>query len=44
VRKVLIIDDEEKLSLLLSRIISLEGFDVIQAGDCKTALILLEQN
>lgn len=43
-KKVLIIDDEEKLRSLLSRIISLEGFDVLQAGDCKTALKKLDQN
>ncbi|MCC6253134.1 MAG: sigma-54-dependent Fis family transcriptional regulator [Bacteroidia bacterium] len=41
---ILIIDDEEKLRTLLSRIISLEGFEVIQAADCKTALKKLEQN
>jgi DNA-binding NtrC family response regulator len=39
---VLLIDDEEKLRNLLARIISLEGFDVIQAGDCKTALKKIE--
>lgn len=43
-KKVLIIDDEEKLRTLLTRIIGLEGFDVIQAGDCKTALKKLEQH
>ena len=43
-RKILIIDDEEKLRILLSRIISLEGFEVIQAGDCKSALKKIEQN
>lgn len=42
--QVLIIDDEEKLRNLLTRIISLEGFEVLQAGDCKTALKKLEQN
>lgn len=42
-RNILLIDDEEKLRTLLSRIISLEGFEVIQAGDCKTALKKLEQ-
>lgn len=42
-KKVLIIDDEEKLRTLLSRIISLEGFEVLQASDCKTALKKLEQ-
>ncbi len=43
-RRILIIDDEEKLRNLLTRIISLEGFDVLQAGDCKTALKKMEQN
>jgi two-component system NtrC family response regulator len=42
-RKVLIIDDEEKLRNLLARIIGLEGFEVLQASDCKTALKKLEQ-
>ena len=42
-RKVLIIDDEEKLRTLLARIISLEGFDVLQADDCKSALKKLAQ-
>ena len=41
--KVLIIDDEEKLRTLLARIISLEGFEVLQAADCKTAWRKLEQ-
>lgn len=43
-RKVLIIDDEDKLRTLLARIISLEGFDVIQAADFKTAWKKLDQN
>lgn len=43
-KKILIIDDEEKLRSLLTRIISLEGFDVSQAGDCKSALKKLEQS
>jgi two-component system, NtrC family, response regulator len=42
-KTVLIIDDEEKLRNLLARIISLEGFEVLQASDCKTALKKLEQ-
>jgi two-component system, NtrC family, response regulator len=41
-RKILIIDDEEKLRTLLARIITLEGFDVVQAEDCKSALKKLE--
>lgn len=40
---VLIIDDEEKLRKLLARVISLEGFEVYQAGDIKTGLKKLEQ-
>ncbi|GGH13097.1 sigma-54-dependent Fis family transcriptional regulator [Sphingobacterium alkalisoli] len=40
--KVLIIDDEEKLRILLSKIISLEGFEVFQAGDIKAGLKRLE--
>jgi DNA-binding NtrC family response regulator len=43
-RKVLIIDDEEKLRSLLARIIGLEGFAVIEAADCKSAWRKLEQN
>ncbi|KGO94657.1 sigma-54-dependent transcriptional regulator [Flavobacterium subsaxonicum] len=43
-KKILIIDDEEKLRTLMARIISLEGFDVVQAGDCKSGLKKLEQN
>ncbi len=42
VNKVLIIDDEEKLRSLLAKIISLEGFEVLQAGDAKTGLKKLE--
>lgn len=43
-KKILIIDDEEKLRTLMARIISLEGFEVIQAGDCKSGLKKLEQH
>lgn len=43
-RKILIIEDEEKLRSLLTRIIGLEGFDVLQAGDCKAGFKKLEQN
>lgn len=42
-KKVLIIDDEEKIRTLLSRIIGLEGFEVQQAGDCKTGLNKLDR-
>ena len=41
---VLIIDDEEKLRSLLSRIIKSEGFEVVEAADCKTGLKKIEQN
>jgi len=40
--KVLIIDDEEKLRTLLSKIITLEGFEVLQAGDAKSGFKRLE--
>ena len=40
--KILIIDDEEKIRTLLSKIISLEGFEVVQAGDIKSGLKKLE--
>ncbi|MFL9482017.1 sigma-54-dependent transcriptional regulator [Chitinophagaceae bacterium LWZ2-11] len=39
---VLIIDDEEKLRSLLARIVSLEGFEVIEASTCKAGLKRLE--
>ncbi|MBK8954139.1 MAG: sigma-54-dependent Fis family transcriptional regulator [Saprospiraceae bacterium] len=42
--RILLIDDEEKLRALLSRIISLEGFELSQAADCKTALQKLDQS
>lgn len=40
---ILIIDDEEKLRQLLTRIISLEGFIVLEAGDLKSASKILEK-
>ena len=33
--KVLIIDDEKQILGLLSRIIGLEGYEVLQAATCK---------
>jgi len=42
VEKVLIIDDEEKLRSLLSKIIRLEGFDVVEASTIKLGLKRLE--
>ncbi len=43
-KKILIIDDEEKLRNLLTKIISYEGFEVYQAEDCKSASKKMEQN
>jgi len=42
VNRVLLIDDEEKLRKLMAKIISLEGFDVIEAADIKSGLKKLE--
>lgn len=40
---ILLIDDEEKLRNLMGRIIKSEGFDVVEAPDCKTGLKKAEQ-
>lgn len=40
---ILIIDDEKKLNDLLSRILSLEGFNILQAYNAKDGLKLLTQ-
>src|SRR5579863_4502009 len=40
---VLLIDDEEKLRTLLKRIISLEGFSVLEANNLKTAGKILDK-
>jgi DNA-binding NtrC family response regulator len=42
-RKVLIVDDEEKLRSLLTRIIKLEGYNVSEAGDLRSALKTLHR-
>lgn len=42
-RTILIIDDEIKLRTLLSRILSMENFQVVQAEDCKSAMRILGQ-
>lgn len=39
--KILIIDDEPQIRTLLTRIISLEGYDVVSAENIKTAIKLL---
>ncbi len=41
--KILIIDDEEKLRSLLARIIKLEGYTVLEAGDLRSALKQLQK-
>jgi DNA-binding NtrC family response regulator len=43
VNSILIIDDEEKLRNLLSRIIKLEGYTVSEAGTFKAAVKILEK-
>ena len=43
-KNILIIDDEEKLRLLLARIVKSEGFEVFQAQDLKSGFKKLEQN
>lgn len=40
--KILVVDDEVQIRTLLSRMLELEGYEVCQAGDCRTALKLLE--
>ena len=39
---LLIIDDEPIIRKLLSRMMELEGYEVLSAADCKSALKLLE--
>ncbi|OFX51842.1 MAG: sigma-54-dependent Fis family transcriptional regulator [Bacteroidetes bacterium GWA2_30_7] len=41
---ILIVDDEEKLRQLMSRILELEGYQIIQAQNIKSAISHLEQN
>lgn len=43
-KNILIIDDEEKLRGLLARIVTSEGFHVIEAPDLKSGFRKLEQN
>jgi len=42
-KTILLIDDEEKLRHLLSRIIAAEGYQVTEAADCKSALKKLDK-
>lgn len=43
-KKILIVEDEEKLRKLLSRIIGLEGYEVLEASDTRSALKRLEMS
>lgn len=43
-KKILIIDDEEKLRGLLTRIVKSEGFEVLEAGDLKSGFKKIEYN
>lgn len=43
-KNILIIDDEEKLRGLLARILTSEGFNVVEAADLKAGFRKLEQN
>ena len=40
--KILVVDDEVQIRTLLSRMLAVEGYEVCQAGDCRTALKQLE--
>ena len=40
--KILVVDDEVQIRTLLSRMLELEGYEVCQAGDCRTTLKQLE--
>ena len=40
--KILVVDDEVQIRTLLSRMLEFEGYEVCQAGDCRTALKQLE--
>ncbi|MEL5892441.1 sigma-54 dependent transcriptional regulator [Bacteroides sp. GD17] len=40
--KILIVDDEVQIRTLLARMMELEGYEVCQAGDCRTAMKQLE--
>ena len=42
--KLLIIDDEDQIRKLLSRLMELEGYEVLQAADCRSGLRQVEVN
>ena len=42
--KLLIIDDEDQIRKLLSRLLELEGYEVYQASDCRSGLKQAESN
>lgn len=41
--RILIIDDEPQLRMLMARIIRLEGYEVMEAGDCASGIMALKQ-
>ena len=43
-KRVLIIDDEYQIRSVLKEMFELEGFDVVEAGDGKEAIIAQKQN
>lgn len=43
-KKILLVDDEEKLRGLMARVIKLEGFEVLEAADIRTAWKKLDQS
>ena len=42
--QILVIDDEDPIRMLLSRMMELEGYKVFQAADCDSAVKLLKQH
>ncbi|MBP1593563.1 MAG: ntrC 1 [Bacteroidetes bacterium] len=40
--KILVVDDEAQIRKLLARMMELEGYEVFNAGDCKSALKMIE--
>ncbi|MGE5410210.1 MAG: response regulator, partial [Clostridiales bacterium] len=41
--KILVIDDEESLRSILSRLLTLEDYKVLEAGDAKEAMSIIER-
>jgi PleD family two-component response regulator len=41
--KILLVDDEEKLRSLLARLLKLDGYDIVEAGNLRGLIKLLKQ-